>query len=941
MNSTSWKVVLIDDSREDRAEVRRLLLLGSDRRYKFVETETGESGLEACSRAGDGPPDCLILDYNLPDMDALEVLRTLRRGGRQAVCPVVVITGSDGRGLGTAVLREGAQDFVGKSWLTEESLTRAVENAIERHAMARELEEREAAVLEAQARLTAALEAGGMGSWEMDVPANRIRWDEPLTRLFGRSIEEVKNLDRETLLTFLHPEDRGRYNESLQAACVEGADFKLEHRVERPDGATIWLATQGRLVKDQEGRPCRMTGICLDINDRKNAEEESRGRDKLRAAKEAAETAAKIKGEFLANMSHEIRTPMNGVIGMTDLLLDTELNGLQRGYAETIRSSGEALLTVINDILDISKIEAGKMKLDAILFDPRALLEEVKDLLVPRAHQKGLTMRCRIDPEVPGLVAGDPVRIRQVLTNLAGNAVKFTDHGDVNLESCVVTESFSQPMLRISVKDTGVGIRRENQDRVFESFTQVEGDFDRKHGGTGLGLTICRQLVSLMGGKIGLESEPGKGSTFWFELPLEKSTGAKDATVTANLRGLRVLLVDDNPTDRERTCQALRWGNCQVDEAVSSSQALAKLEAAPDTALYDVVLVAANPLDRDAVSLAKSLKTLSRYADVPRVLLTAAVLTSEADDFSSLFSATLTKPLRSSHLYNILSHLSSALEKKRLRNLELSAERQTLAAPLKILLAEDNAINRRVATGMLERLGCEVDCVNNGKLAVDAFERGRYDMILMDVQMPEMDGYRATAEIREKEQVAGTHIPIIAMTAHAMHIDRRRCLEAGMDGYLPKPVKPGALRDVLVRRGAPEHPAAASSPGDGPREFTCFSPKMLLASCCGDLDIAREILEMAIATIPDRLHGIRDAIASADAPRVAWEAHDLKSVFLAVGAEALGASCRELRRLAEDGELAGVEACFRLVDEQWGRLSRELDQYRRNQSWTKSVAGKP
>jgi CheY-like chemotaxis protein/HPt (histidine-containing phosphotransfer) domain-containing protein len=573
------------------------------------------------------------------------------------------------------------------------------------------------------------------------------------------------------------------------------------------------------------------------------------------------------------------------------------------------------------------------MTLDSVSFDPRALLEEVTDLLVPRAHQKGLSIYLRVDPEVPGHIVGDPVRIRQVLTNLAGNAVKFTDKGEVKLELKLVSEPAGSARLRIAVSDTGIGIRRENQDRVFESFTQVEGDCDRKHGGTGLGLTICRHLVALMDGKIGLDSIPGKGSTFWFEIPLVRGAGADDAPELTKLSGLRVLVVDNDVTDRDIACEALRSWNCRPGEAASCAQALARLEAAADDAPYGLVLVAEDLPDCDAEQTAWALKGRERFADLPRVLLTSKAPRPPGRGPSDLYSATLTKPLRSSHLYNILCHIIASVEKERLRELERSAERKALLAPLRVLLAEDNDINRRVAVGMVERLGCSVEYVTNGKRAVEAFDRSEFDLILMDVQMPEMDGYRATAAIRKREEATGTHIPIIAMTAHAMQVDRRRCLEAGMDDHLAKPIRPGPLREVLLRWGTAGSPLEDCTPTYGAAEWAWFSPAFLIGSCGGDFDMVREILVMASATIPERLERIRAAIDSFDGPQVAWEAHDLKAVFLAIGAESLGASCQELRSLGDGAASTDLEERFRLIDDHWHRLSHELNQFCLGRNW--------
>ncbi len=616
---------------------------------------------------------------------------------------------------------------------------------------------------------------------------------------------------------------------------------------------------------------------------------------------------------------------------MAELLLDTQLNDLQRGYAEMIRSSGENLLAVINDILDLSKIEAGKMRLEPISFDPATVLEEVAGLLAVRAYQKGLRMTCRIDPRVPARVIGDPSLIRQVLTNLAGNAVKFTDQGGVDLEVRVVEEDDDRARLRIAVADTGIGIEPIDQGRIFESFTQVQGGNDRAHGGTGLGLAICRRLVALMGGTIGLESEPGKGSTFWFELELPRGEGTPDVPAPTAFRGCRVLVADDHAPDRRIVCDLLRSWGCRPDEAASAGEALTRLLTCPDDDPYAMAILDHDMPDMDGRQMARAIGMTPRLAGVPLVLLTSPGVAESGDGASGPFAAAIAKPIRRSPLYNGLCRALPALGAAGHDGASAAGDRP-LPGPLKVLLAEDSEVNRLIAVGLVERLGCQVDAVANGRQAVEALDRTPYDLVFMDVQMPEMDGLAATAEIRRREARAGRHTPIIALTACAMSGDRRRCLEAGMDDHLTKPVRPEAIREALLSWGTGRgYSRVESGPDvavDHPRVLADFNREILFESCGGDPALVREILDVAIGGIPDHLRRIRSAIAARDADRVARELHALKGTSLTVGAEVLGDACQRLKKLGEHGEWADAESSSRLMDGQWDRLRHEIEDYR-------------
>jgi two-component system, sensor histidine kinase and response regulator len=775
-------------------------------------------------------------------------------------------------------------------------------------------EKAEEAHRQAESRLARAIRGTSDGPWEYDVRTSEYWLAPQWHEMLGYSASDLGTATMSTMRELIHPDDLPAQRAAFQRCLETAGVYDVEFRVRVKSGEYRWFRSRGICEVDARGRPTRVSGALQDITERRQYQHD------LIEAREASAAANRAKGEFLANMSHEIRTPMNGVIGMTELLLDTALDPSQRDYTETIRDSATALLTVINDILDFSKIEAGKLDLEHIELDLRDTVEDVARLLAIQAHGKGLELTAHIDAAVPDLIKGDPARLRQILVNLGSNAVKFTDKGEVAIDVRVVESQPDSAIIRCEVRDTGPGIPKDRQDALFLPFSQVDASTTRKFGGTGLGLSIVKRLAELMGGTAGVDSTPGAGSTFWFTARVGVAARLHIDKQAQNeaLKGLRVLVVDDNATNRRVLAGQLEACGIKpvcVHTAQDALQAL--VDATVQDEPFQVALLDYHMPECDGEQLGRLIRTYDHLTHTRLVLLTSSGHRGDAQRFADLgFAGYLVKPITRRDLTACLSLImSNSAESWKRRAQPLVTRHQVRAVRVdgerRILLAEDNPVNQKVARMVLEKLGLDVTVVNNGREAVAAWKAGGIDLILMDCQMPELDGYEATREIRRQE-MGRKAIPIVALTAHAMKGDDDKCKAAGMDDYLTKPLDRAKLTACLERHlgGKMSAGGAQDAVDVGADGATINAPvdwKEFMRSMDGDESLARELVDLFIQSGDESLAAIVDALDMNDYAAVSQQAHSLKGASANLRATATATVAAKLEAAARSGDAPQID----------------------------------
>jgi len=780
------------------------------------------------------------------------------------------------------------------------------------------------------------------GIWVQDARGETAYINQRMAEMLGYTREEIRGRAFTDFVERSHQMDGERFFDRLKLDGISKQDLLFR----RKDGSELWAIVSGTPMRGSDGALAGSLCMIVDITERKRAEQglqqakegaeranrelERSNRELERAIDHArqmaleAEAANNAKSQFLANMSHEIRTPMNGIIGMTQLAMDTDLTAEQEEYLAAVNSSAQALLSLINDILDFSKIEAGRLRLDPIGFRLRDAVGDSLKSMAVRADERGLELTYHVDAEVPDAVVGDVGRLRQIMVNLVGNAIKFTEKGEVVVIVSTESGDENEILVRFSVQDTGIGIPDEKQKMIFDSFSQADGSTTRRYGGTGLGLAICKQLVGLMGGRLWLESEDGGGSTFHFTVRLavqdSDSASAGKAAQEVDLGGRAVLVVDDNDTNREILMDEVREWEMRPTGAPGGEAALGLMKEARDRGqAFPLVLLDATMPGMDGFALAEAIEQNPDLAGATIMMLTAAGQRGDGARCRQLgISAYLTKPIRQSDLKCAIVAVLNDRDGKTLVTRHTLRESR---ARLRVLLVEDNPLNQRVATRLLERMNYDVTVVNNGREGLEALEKEDFDIVLMDLQMPELDGFEATAAIREKERETGEHMPIVALTAHAMKGDRERCLEAGMDGYVTKPIDAGKLGEVIdgLATGAGRGGATLSED-----DLLPFDHDAALGQMAGDEELLREAAEVFLESCPALAAELADAVARRDCAAVVRAAVAIKGSLDHFAAKRACEAAERLQRLAREGKIQAIERAWEKLEAEIERVAQSL-----------------
>jgi len=766
------------------------------------------------------------------------------------------------------------------------------------------LRRREELLEGARERLALATEAGGLGIWDFNLIDGTLEWDKQMFRLydldprnFGGTVEDWKRC--------VHPDDLAEAELGVQLAIEGKRKFETEFRITLANGRVRYLNGTARVFRDKEGKAVRMIGINGDVT--KQAEL----RERLISLADEAEAASMAKSSFLANMSHEIRTPMNGIIGMTSLMLDSgELPSDQRRNAETVLASSESLLSIINDILDFSKVEAGKMDLEEVEFDIRDTLSDFATLLEHKAQEKKLNFQCSISGELPSALVGDPGRLRQILVNLVGNAIKFTEKGSVTVTVTASRVLATEITLLFSIRDSGIGIPKDKQEALFDSFTQADTSITRKFGGTGLGLAICKKLAELMSGEIGLNSEPGKGSEFWFTAKFKCQNPSSLINADGPVGKACVLVASSDEAHRSSLEGMLNVWGAQVHAAKGGVEVLRELYPGEGkTHRYDAVLLDASMDGMDAYSTARAIKGDNRLEGLNVICFSPLGNPKLYEELEDVSSTVLYRPAGPSKLFDSLARLLSGEKIDSVASRSLFETGQ-IDQSGRILLVEDNPVNQLVAQGILKKFGLKADLAGNGYEALSALEMIKYDLVLMDVQMPELDGLETTRRIRALANPQWASLPIIAMTAHAREEDRQECLSAGMNDYLSKPVNPKRLGQLLMRwlpdSGEAKVEASAPSPTTtAVKELngtSVFRREALLENVMGDESLARAVAAAGMQDLKEGGQKLLEALERSDPEGSYPIAHTIKGVAFNLGAERLSALAEGIESKSRQGE---------------------------------------
>jgi two-component system sensor histidine kinase/response regulator len=921
--SPSVPILVIDDNAAKRLALRAVLLpLG----YSIVEADSGLAALR-CVMAQDFA--VILLDVRMPIMGGFETAALIRLRRESEMTPIIFITAHGADEIVSDRYVEGAVDFLFAPVQPDELRAKVAFFAnlfLKAEALAARARDVQASADQLR-RLT---DAAPIGIFQTDA-ANRYVYTNPRwTEITGISPHEALGRQWDTIIG---PELRASLSGELADGSPSPAELTHRFEILLPDMAPRIALVTARAMPDGDGGTAGWVGTLADITAEAGAEAA------MSAARDEATKASQLKSDFLANMSHEVRTPMNGVIGMTDLLLETDLGAVQRDYAQTVRNSGEALLTIINDILDYSKVEAGMLEIEDIEFNVRAVVDDVVDLLASSAQIKGLELVAALERSVPAVVSGDPGRVRQVLTNLIGNAIKFTQSGEIVVRVTQVEPVGDDTVIRFDVSDTGDGIAPDQLDLIFAPFMQADTSTSRKYGGTGLGLAICSQLVVLMGGDFGVSSEAGDGSTFWFTIRVRSHAGQPTQDLHSpddDFAGLPALIVDDSAAQRGVLTEFLTDWGMTVTTAESGAAALSTLRAAHrQGSSFALVLLDRSMPGMDGLELKHAI--LGDPALSPGLVLMTGLgqERNAGDDSEPGVCASLSKPI---HLEDLHACLRIALGLQVVVESPTGTEPESQSSRLerdqarpvrRLLLAEDNLINQKVAVAMLSSAGYQVDTVLTGAAAVLAAASQHYDAILMDCQMPELTGYEATAAIRAQEGT-GRHTPIIALTAAARREDRERCLAEGMDGYLAKPINKDALLDLVARslNGlAPDSRIGHTTAAEFAIDHADFDELRLLAEAT-EHDFVSELIDQFVHDTDLLLSQLREASTRGDAVAVGSIAHSIKGSGGQLGGRRLEASCARLERRATTGGLSDGLADLSEVETDYRELRATLTERR-------------